>query len=239
MLCLSLLLAVAPELRAAGLLVSAAASLTDVMKEVAEKFEQQTGEKVVLNFGASSMLARQIEESAPADIFISADEAQMDRLDKAHLIDHSTRFDLLTNRLVVVARPGVAVHTLADLEKLDRIVLADPRSVPAGVYAKAVVTAAGLWEKLQAKIVPAENVRAALAIVQSGNADAGFVYATDARSAPGLSVALSISPDRSPRIVYPAAIIIRSAHPEEAKRFLAFIRQEQEVFQRAGFGIAH
>ena len=225
------------------LFVSAAASLTDVMKELGSRFEKQSGHKVVLNFGASSMLARQIEESAPADVFVSADEAQMDRLDQAGLIDHATRIDLLTNTLVVVTRPDarVSVRSLDDLAKLDRFALADPQSVPAGVYVKAALTKAGLWEKLQPKIVPAENVRAALAVVQSGNADAGFVYATDARSAPELRVAFTIPAEQSGKIIYPAALLAHSTHRSEAARFLEFIRGNDaaDVFQRAGFGLTH
>ena len=162
--------------------VSSAASLTDALKEVAARFEKQTGTKVVLNFGASSLLARQIEENAPVDVFISADEAQMDRVQKE--IAPESRTDLLTNKLVVIVRQDSALHldNLEDLVKPEcgRIALADSKAVPAGVYAREVLTKAGLWEKVEAKVVPTENVRATLAVVEVGNADAGFVYKTDA-----------------------------------------------------------
>ncbi|HEY2139312.1 MAG TPA: molybdate ABC transporter substrate-binding protein, partial [Chthoniobacterales bacterium] len=163
------------------LFVSAAASLTNVMKEVSSGFEKQSGVKVVLNFGASNMLARQIEEGAPADVFLSADETQMDRLEKQ--IVKETRSDLLTNRLVVVVRADsqLQIGSLSDLTNatFGKIAVADPRAVPAGVYAREALTSAGLWEKVATKIVPTENVRTALAVVETGNADAGFVYKTD------------------------------------------------------------
>ena len=168
--------------RADELFVSAAASLTDAMKDIGGRFEKQTGTKVTLNFAASSLLAKQIEEGAPADIFVSADEAQMDRLQKQ--IAPQTRRDLLTNKLVVVERQDakLPLDKLDDLQSsaISRIAIADPKAVPAGVYAREVLTKKKLWDSLQSKIMPAENVRATLAVVEAGNADAAFVYKTDA-----------------------------------------------------------
>ena len=224
------------------LFVSAAASLTDALKEIDARFEKQTGTKIVLNLGASSMLARQIEEGAPADVFISADEAQMDRLHKQ--IAPETRKDLLTNKLVVVIRSdsSARIAELADLTKAPfaRIALADPQAVPAGVYAREVLKKAGLWEKIERKIVPAENVRAALAVVEAGNADAAFVYKTDALSSSKVRVALQIPAELAPKIVYPMAILANSAHRVDAGRFLEFLKSDEavQVFEKLGFGIA-
>jgi molybdate transport system substrate-binding protein len=195
-----------------------------------------------LNLGASSMLARQIEEGAPADVFISADEAQMDRLHKQ--IAPETRKDLLTNKLVVVIRSdsSARIDELADLTKASfaRIALADPQAVPAGVYAREVLKKAGLWEKIEAKIVPAESVRAALAVVEAGNADAACVYKTDALSSSKVRVALQIPAELAPKIVYPMAILANSAHRVDAGRFLEFLKSDEavQVFEKLGFGIA-
>jgi molybdate transport system substrate-binding protein len=228
--------------RATELFVSAAASLTDALKEIDARFEKQTGTKIVLNLGASSLLARQIEEGAPADIFISADEAQMERLHDQ--IAAETRKDLLTNKLVVVIGndSSARIEELADLIKAPfaRIALADPKAAPAGVYAREVLKKAGLWERIELKIVPAENVRAALAVVEAGNADAAFVYKTDALSSSKVRLVLEIPAELAPRIVYPMAILANSVHRVEAVRFLEYLKSDEavQVFEKLGFGIA-
>src|SRR5262249_16190043 len=146
-------------------------------------YEKQSSDKIVFNFAASSMLARQITERAPADIFFSADEAKMDDLQKAGLIVNDTRRDMLSKSLVIVV-PNDSQLTIKTpenlLSKTQKIAVADPRAVPAGIYTKEYLSGIGLWDKLESKIVPTENVRAALAAVESGNVDAGFVYRTDA-----------------------------------------------------------
>jgi len=228
-------------LHAEELLVSAAASLTDALKEIGAKFEKESNTKVIFNFGASSMLARQIEEGAPADVFFSADEAQMNRLQNK--IAPATRCDLLTNVLVVIARKDSAenLSQLSDLTKPEimRIAIANPQAVPAGVYAKEVLTKAKLWERIEAKIAPTENVRATLAVVEAGNADAGFVYKTDAMSSARVRIALEIPAEFAPKIVYPAAIVAGSRHQDQAQRFLAFLKTVEagQIFRRLGFGI--
>lgn len=228
-------------LHAEELFVSAAASLTDALKEIGAKFEKESNTKVVFNFGASSMLARQIEEGAPADVFFSADEAQMNRLQNK--IVPATRRDLLTNVLVVIARKDSAqnLRQLSDLAKpeVTRIGIADPQAVPAGVYAKEVLTEAKLWDRIEPKMAPTENVRATLAVVEAGNVDAGFVYKTDATSSAKVRIALEIPAEFAPKIVYPAAIIAGSQHHDQAQRFLAFLKTKEvsQIFRRMGFGI--
>ena len=234
-------LTTAIPLHAEQLFVSAAASLTDALVDIGAKFEKESNTKVVFNFGASSMLARQIEEGAPADVFISADEAQMNRLQNK--IEPATRFDLLTNILVVIARKDSAqnLSQLSDLIKpeVTRIVIADPQGVPAGVYAKEVLTKAKLWDRVEPKIAPTENVRATLAVVEAGNADAGFVYKTDAMSSAKVRVVLEIPAEFAPKIVYPVAIVAGSPHQDQAQRFLTFLKTEEagKIFRRLGFGI--
>jgi len=229
------------EASADEILVSAAASLTDVLKEIATGYQAKAKQTLTFNFGPSSGLARQIEEGAPADVFLSADEAQMNRLQDK--IVPATRSDLLTNVLVVIARKDSTqkLSQLSDLAKpeVTRIVIADPQGVPAGVYAKEVLTKAKLWEKIEPKIAPAENVRATLAIVEAGNADAGFVYKTDAMISAKVRIALEIPGEFAPKIVYPAAIVAGSRHQDQAQRFLAFLKTEEagQIFRRLGFGI--
>jgi molybdate transport system substrate-binding protein len=200
--------------------VHAAASLTDVMRDIGAAFQRATGIAVMFNFAGSSTIARQIENGAPGDVFVSADEAQMNALESRHLIRVNTRRDVLSNRLVIVG--------MSDLLRAERIALADPRAVPAGVYAKQYLQRVGLWTKLQDKIIPTENVRAALAAVKSGNADAAIVYRTDS---PGVLL------DEPPRIVYPAAVLRESASPKEAQRFVDFLssKEARAIFIRYGF----
>jgi len=220
--------------------VYAAASLTDAMKEIAADYEKQTGDKISFNFGASSLLARQITESAPADIFFSADEAKMDDLQKAGLIVTETRRDLLSNSLVIVEPNDskLAIGSPDELiTKAQKIAIADPRAVPAGIYTKEYLSGRGLWEKLESKMVPTENVRAALAAVESGDVDAGFVYKTDANISKKVKIALSVPIEKGPAIRYPVAIMKDSKNTGAAERFLHYLESEdaRTVFERHGF----
>lgn len=229
---------------AAQLTVHAAASLTDAMKEIGAAYERQSGDRVRLNFDASSLLARQIVEGAPADIFLSADDAQMDRLEKAGLLAPGTRKTLLTNSLVIVVpkESHLAIRAATDL--LDgafrKIALAQPSSVPAGIYAKEYLTEQGLWDKISAKVIPTQNVRAALAAVESGNVEAGIVYQTDALISQKVKVAVQIPAADGPKISYPVAVLAHSAQPDAARKFLTWLESEPAlaVFRRFGFAIA-
>jgi molybdate transport system substrate-binding protein len=224
---------------AAEVTVFAAASLTDALKEIAGLYEKETGDKIALNLGASSTLARQLEEMAPADVFFSADDAQMDRLEKKGLMVSGTRKSLLSNSLVVVvaATDGAAVKGPADLAKLRRIALGDPKAVPIGVYARAYLLKINLWGAIEPNLVLTEDVRAALAAVAAGNADASIVYKTDAAISRAVKVAFEIPREEGPRISYPAAVIKGSRKPAEARRFLAFLSSAGAtiIFQKQGF----
>lgn len=220
--------------------VYAAASLTDVMKEIAANYEKQSGDKIVFNFAASSLLARQIAERAPADIFFSADEAKMDDLQTAGLIVTETRRDRLSNSLVIVV-PNQSQVAIASpdqlLTKTQKIAIADPRAVPAGIYTKEYLSSLGLWDKLESKMVPTENVRAALAAVESGNVDAGFVYETDANISKKVKIAFSVPVDKGPAIRYPIAIIKEAKNKSAAEGFLRYLESKsaQKLFERYGF----
>lgn len=228
------------DLVAEEITVFAAASLTQALTEIGAAHEQATGDKVRFNFAASNTLARQIEAGAPADIFFSADEAQMDSLASKGLIAKGTRMPLLGNTLVIVtALDGPAIAKVADLANpsIRRLSLGDPKAVPAGVYARLYLEKLGLWQTLQAKIVPAENVRAALAVVESGNAQAGIVYQTDAAISPKVKIALAVPAAEGPAITYPVAAISESPHAAAANKFLASLagRESGAVFTKRGF----
>jgi molybdate transport system substrate-binding protein len=224
--------------------VSAAVSLTDVLTAIAEQYGKEGRGSVRFNFGASNVLARQIADGAPVDMFVSADEAQMDVVDSAHLLLDGSRVDLLRNQLAIVV-PSDRPRTMTSARELTgtsfrRIAIGDPAAVPAGVYAKAYLQQLDLWSALEPKTVPCASVRAALAAVETGAADAAIVYRTDARIAVKAGVAYVVPADRGPRIVYPAAIVKGAAAAEEARRFLDFLRgaTAARVFERFGFTLA-
>jgi molybdate transport system substrate-binding protein len=229
--------------QAADLTVFAAASLTDSLKEIGADYQKQTGQGVAFNFEGSSVLARQIEEGAPADIFFSADETQMDRLAEKSLIDPATRHDRLGNTLVVVvpADSTLEIHSASDLAQdvVKQIALADPKAVPAGVYAKAWLKKLQLWEAIEPKVVPTENVRAALAAVASGNVEAGVVYKTDAAISKRVKIAYEVPRADGPDIRYPVAIVKGSQQPDAARAFLKYLDSDEaaKVFKQFGFAV--
>jgi len=238
------LLAVGPSasLRAEEVLrVSAAASLASVLKEIDAAFEKSTGTKVELNLGASSALARQIEEGAPADVFFSADLAKMDGLEKKGLINTGTREAQLSNSLVVVV-PDDSKATLQSGKDLaetgvKKLALADPKSVPAGVYAKEWLTRLNLWTAVESRVLSTENVRSALAAVESGNVDAGVVYKTDAVISKKVKIAFEVPASEGPEIVYPMAALKEAKNAAAAQRYLDFLdtKEATAAFEKFGF----
>jgi len=229
------------SLHASELNVFAAASLSDALKEIARGYEPASGDKLRYNFAASSALARQIKEGAPADIFFSADEAKMDDLVKGNLIAPDTRSSLLSNTLVIVvnADGGSAISTSADLVKLSigRIALAEPQTVPAGIYAKEYLQKTGLWKKVIDKVVLTENVRACLSAVEAGNADAGIVYKTDALISKKVKIAYEITAAEGPKISYPLAVVKESKNADAARKFAAHLAspEARAIFAKYGF----
>ena len=223
---------------AASVTVFAAASLTDSLKEIAAAYEKESGDKLVFNFGASSILARQIEEGAPADIFFSADELKMDALEKKGLLLGGTRRKLLGNALVIVIASDsrFSLSSAEDLRKTKRFALAEPKTVPAGIYAKEFLTKKGLWAELELKAVPTDNVRAALAAVESGNVDAGIVYKTDAAVSKKVKVAFEVSAKDAPDISYPMAVLKESKALEAAKRFAQHLASDKAARTFSSFG---
>jgi len=241
-LCLALLFPVlaacgGPSEPTQGPVVLAASSLQESLTEAASAWEAQGHPAPVLSFAASSALARQAEQGAPADLFISADEEWMDDLEGKNLLRAGSRLDLLTNRIVLVTRKGGTVRSLEALGD-GKLALADPEAVPAGRYAKAALESLGEWDAVAGKVVPAENVRAALALVERGEAALGIVYTTDAKASPDVEVLREFPAESHPPIRYPAAILARSDNPDAAA-FLAFLSsaEARKVFTDHGFGI--
>lgn len=230
-------------------LVLAAASLQESMNAAADAWAKKGHPRPQISFAGSSALARQIEAGAPADVFVSADEPWMDEVEKKALLKPRTRVSFLQNTLVLIAPRastvkvsfGKASPPAVPLGKAlgpdGRLALADPNAVPAGIYAKQSLTALGLWPQVQARLAPAENVRAALALVSRGTAPLGVVYATDARADPGVRV-IATFPEKSHQpISYPVAVIAASRNPE-AEGFRRFLisAQGKAVFRSFGFG---
>lgn len=219
----------------------AAVSLSDALTEARDTFEAAGGGRVRLSFGASGVLATQVRRGAPADAVIFAGAGPMDALDRDGLIVEGTRRDVAGNSLVVVARAGSEVR-VESLEALargfeGRIAIGDVATVPAGEYARAALEAAGVWDAVQGRLLPVLDVRAAAAAVASGNAEFGFVYATDAAMVRDVEIALSVPAARHLRISYPAAAVRASSNVAAAAAFLDFLVSEdgQGVFRRHGF----
>lgn len=223
--------------------VFAAASLTNAMTGIEEKFEAATGHDVIVSLGGSSALARQIQQGAPANIFISAHPDWMDVLEADGLIEDRTRFDLLTNSIVLIAS-GTQAATVEIGPDMDfagllgdgRLAMALVDAVPAGIYGKAALQSLGQWDDVEARVAQTKNVRAALALVALGEAPYGIVYATDAQAEDGVTVVAHLPAETHPPIVYPAAGIAGRGGPG-ADAFLSFLRgpTAREAFESEGF----
>ena len=234
----------APAARAADVTIFAAASLNDALTEIGKSYQQKTGHTAAFSFAASSVLARQIENSKGADVFMSADSDWMDYLDNRGLIAHETRRDLVGNHLVLIA-PAESTTTVAIAPHFDlagalhggRLAIADPDSVPAGKYGKSALTSLGVWNTVVDRLAQAENVRVALAYVARGEAPLGIVYTTDAMAEPKVKIVGTFPDNSHAPIVYPVAAT-KDAGPL-AKEFIDYLSspEARTVFQKDGFVI--
>jgi molybdate transport system substrate-binding protein len=221
--------------------VYAAASLKDALGAIAPVCEGRTGTTLIFNFGASNDLARQIVAADKAEVFISADEGWMDKVAEAGLVDADSRRSILSNRLVVVVPSDstLSIDSAADLaaDAVKRLSIANPDAVPAGKYARAWLEKAGLWDKVRERLVPAPDVRAALAAVEAGAVDAGVVYRTDAAIAKKVKVAWIIPESEGPRISYPIAAMKNSPRHDLARRVVDCLegKEAHDQFERFGF----
>ena len=222
------------------ILVLAAASLADVLAEVEREYERGGNGQVSFSYGGSLSLARQIAGGAPADVFVSAGGYPMNELSAEGLIAGEPK-ELFGNALVVATRsPELTSESLSELvgRRGVRIAVADPELAPAGRYAKQALESMGMWDPSGGSLVFAPDVRAALTYVQSGDVDAAIVYQTDAEAAQGVRALDIVPADSYERIVYPAAVVGRSAHQGLAARFVEFLRgpEAQAIFRGHGFG---
>jgi molybdate transport system substrate-binding protein len=248
LLCAALGSSVSPGPAAAqdrGILVFAAASLQNALDEIAAQWQRETGKKVTISYAASNTLIKQIEQGAPADMFISADLDWMDYGQQKNLIRLDTRSNLLGNRLVLISPKDANVSVniqpgfdLAGPLKGGRLAMANVDAVPAGRYGKAALEKLGVWDSVRDKTAQTENVRAALLLVSRGEAPLGIVYQTDAASDPAVRIAAHFPEDTHPPIIYPIALSKESTNPD-ALTFLNFIRSPvaRPVFERQGFTV--
>ena len=230
---------------AKDLLVFAAASLKNALDDIDASYKKETGKAVTVSFAASSALAKQVEQGAPADVFISADLDWMDYLAKKNQIKPETRSNLLGNSIVLVApadskvmakvAPGFA---LASLLGDGHLAMANTQSVPAGKYGKAALEKLGVWDSVKDRVAQADNVRAALLLVSRGEAPLGIVYKTDVAADPKVKIVDSFPDDSHPPIIYPVAVIAASANPDAAA-YLAYLKSPTAAaaFEKQGFTV--
>jgi molybdate transport system substrate-binding protein len=226
-------------------LVFAAASMKNALDEVAAQWQRETGKKVVISYAASNTLIKQIEQGAPADIFISADLDWMEFGEQHGLIKVESRSNLLGNRIVLIA-PKASTFTVAITPRFDlagalkggRLAMGNVDAVPAGKYGKAALEKLGVWDGVKDKIAQADNVRAALLLVARGEAPLGIVYQTDASSDPTVRIVGTFPEDSHAPITYPVALTKTSSNPD-AQAFLSYIRSAaaKPAFERQGFTV--
>ena len=223
------------------LVVSVAASLQDGMKAIQPLYAAENPNiEIIYNFASSGSLQNQIEQGAPVDVFISASVAKMDALQQKELILDETRQDLLKNQIVLVTSPeNNQIKTFQDLtpDNLTNFAIGEPKSVPAGQYAKEVLTTLNLWVNIEPKTIYGKDVRQILNYVETGNIDAGMVYATDAKLSDTINITATAPEGSHTPIVYPVAVIKNSQQVEAAKAFVQFLTQSsaQETFEQYGF----
>lgn len=223
--------------------LSIAASLQPAITEVEAAYERQHGAiEFRNNFGSSGTLAREIEQGAPVDMFLSAGSAPMDQLESRGMLQAGSRVNLLRNTLVLIVPEGSHIGGLNDLARSDvrLIALGDPESVPAGHYGRQTLEALHLWDKVSTKLVLGKDVRQVLTYVETGNVDAGFVYATDALSSKNVRVAETVPDGIHDPIVYPMAVVRDSKNAEAGRAFAAFLRSPEAaaIFIQHGFRMA-
>ena len=226
--------------------VSAAASMTDALTAINNLYmEKNKNVKIAANYAGSGTLQKQIEQGAPADVFISAGAKQMQALQDGGLLLDETRANLLNNKVVLVV-PGDSSLNIADFKGLlndsvKKIAIGDPESVPAGTYGKQAFEQLGIWEQVQPKIVLCSDVRQVLSYVESGNVDAGIVYATDAAITDSVKIAADAPAEVNAKIVYPAAVIKAGKNTAAAKAYLAFLsgNDAKAIFEKYGFVVVN
>jgi len=230
------------EKTAAKLNLSAASSLTDALKEVNTLYTQKNTNLIITpNFASSGTLQKQIEQGAPADVFISAAASQMDALEKQVLIVTDSRNNLLNNKVVLVVPDDstLGITSFQDLteDSVKKIGIGDPKSVPAGTYGQQAFDQLGITARIQSKLALGSDVRQVLSYVESGDVDAGIVYLTDAKTSSRVKVVANAPADINTKVVYPVAVIKSSKNQDAAKKYIDFLFSDQAktVFEKYGF----
>lgn len=223
------------------LMVSAAASLKDAMEAIKPLYQTENSEvKIIYNLASSGSLQQQIEQGAPVDVFISAAPKQMNALEEKGLLLEGTRTDLLKNKIVlIVPKNDTSIQSFKDLsgDQVEKFAMGEPESVPAGKYAREVLTAQGLFDSLQPKIVYAKDVRQVLNYVATGNTNAGIVYSSDAQVSDQIKIVETAPEASHSPVIYPVAVLKESKQPEAAQAFVQFLSSQtaQPVFEQFGF----
>ena len=226
--------------------VLAAASMTDAIQEIGANYEKEHKNiKLVYSFGSSGALQTQIEQGAPADVFISAAQKQMNVLDKKDLLDKSTRKDLVENKIVLIVptKSNLKINSLSDLasDKVTKIALGEPNAVPVGQYSEEIFSKLNILDNVKSKAVYASDVRQVLSWVETGEVDCGLVYATDAAISDKVKVLFEAPGDTHKPIIYPVAMLKSSSHQEEAKDFINYLtnNESKTVLEKYGFTPSH
>lgn len=223
------------------LMVSAAVSLTDVLEEIKTIYEKEHSVELTFNLGGSGSLAQQIQQGAPVDVFISANQEWMDTLAADDLIIESTREDITGNKLVLITGKDstISYESIADINASDieQIAIGNPESVPAGKYTEQVLQNLNLWNPLENKLVFGKDVRQVLTYVETGNVDIGFVYESDALSSQDIKVLATAEAGTHEPVIYPATILKDTKYEKEATDFMTFMAsdQAQEILAKHGF----
>ncbi|MBO0586762.1 molybdate ABC transporter substrate-binding protein [Sporosarcina sp. E16_8] len=224
------------------ILVAAASSMTPALTEIATEFEKtNTYTQITFTFGSSGKLAQQIKSGAPVDVFISASSSDMDTLEKDNIIKSDTRVDITTNTLVVIRQKNGGNSSLNEdnlfTSKIEHVAIGNPDTVPAGVYAKEALTKLGEWETLEPKFVFGKDVRQVLTFVETGNAEMGIVFTTDAQSSDKVEVISKIDPTLHSSAIYPGAVITATKQPKAANAFLDYMTtpEAQKILVTYGF----
>ena len=225
------------------ILVLAAASLTDVITELANNYKTETGTTVTFSFASSGALQTQIEAGSPADIFFSAAQKQMDALQEKDLIDTDTRKDLLENKVVLISptNSNLNIKSFTDMTNANvtKIGLGEPKSVPVGQYSEEILSNLSILDTVKQKAVYGSDVRNVLSWVRTGEVDCGIVYATDAQIANEINIIAEAPEGTHKKVIYPIAIVKSSANKEEAKKFIDYISNDKaaEAFKNYGFTV--
>lgn len=223
------------------LTISAAVSLTDALEEIKEIYEKNNSVELTFNLGGSGTLAQQIQQGAPTDVFISANQQWMDTLEEEDLINTSTRSDVTGNNLVLITQKSssIAYQSFSEIasEDVEKVAIGNPESVPAGKYTEEILHNLNLWDELEDKLVYAKDVRQVLTYVETGNTEIGFVYESDALSSDDIKILATAEKGLHEPIIYPMAVIDDTKHTEEAADFVLFMKTDeaQEILAKHGF----